>query len=80
MPAIISISGNQSDISAFFSVNEEENSNKLPKPNLVFVVEKNHSNSDSLEFLKKHKNRDGFQIAHYSKVLLDVISPPPRMV
>ena len=77
-PAIISLSGNQVDISTFFSMNEEENSNKMPKPNFVFDIEKMHSNCESLEFLKKQKNRDGFQIDNYSKVFLDVISPPPR--
>ncbi len=77
-PAIISLSGNQADVSTFFSMNEEENSNKMPKPNFVFVVEKIHSNCDSLEFLKKQQNRDGFQVERYSKVFLDVVSPPPR--
>lgn len=77
-PAIISLSGDQVDISTFFSMNEEENSNKMPKPNFVFDIEKMHSNCESLEFLKKQKNRDGFQIDNYSKVFLDVISPPPR--
>ncbi|HBC03929.1 MAG TPA: hypothetical protein DC015_07000 [Aequorivita sp.] len=77
-PAIISLSGNQADVSTFFSMNEEENSNKMPKPNFVFDIEKLHSNCESLEFLKKHKNRDGFQIDRYSNVFLDVVSPPPR--
>ncbi|SRX72636.1 hypothetical protein AEQU3_00426 [Aequorivita antarctica] len=79
-PAIISLSGNQSDISAFFSMNEEENSNKMPKPNFAFVIEKLQSNFESLEFLKNQKNRDSFQIYNYSIVFLDVISPPPQMV
>lgn len=77
-PAIISLSGNQADISTFFSMNEEENSNKMPKPTLVFVIEKLQSNCESLEFLKNQKNRDSFQIDNYSNVFLDVISPPPR--
>ncbi len=78
-PAIISISGHKSDLSTFFSMNEEENSNKMPKPNFVFVVEKIQSNCESLEFLKKQKNIDGFQIDKYSKVFIDVVSPPPRI-
>ncbi len=80
MPAIISISGNQADFSTFFSMNEEENANKMPKPNFVFTFEKNNSNYESLKFLGKQKNKDGFQIDNYSNVFLDVISPPPRKV
>lgn len=79
-PAIISISGNQNDYSTFFSMNEEESSNKMPKSNFVFDTEKIQSNFESLEFLKKQRNLDGFQIDNYSKVFLDVTSPPPRMV
>ncbi len=78
-PAIVSISGNQSDVSTFFSMNEEENSNKMPKPNFVFVIEKIQSNYESLEFLKKQKNKDGYQIDKYSKVIIDVVAPPPRI-
>lgn len=78
-PAIISISGNQADVSTFFSMNEEENSNKMPKPNFVFVFEKIQSNYESLAFLKKQKGKDGFQIDKYSKVFIDVVSPPPRL-
>ncbi|SRX52545.1 hypothetical protein [Aequorivita sp. CIP111184] len=78
-PAIITISGNQSDVSTFFSMNEEENSNKMPKPNFVFVIEKIQSNYESLEFLKKQKDKDSFQIDNYSKVFIDVVSPPPRV-
>ena len=40
--------------------------------------EKIQSNCNSLEFLKKQQNRDGFQIDSYSNVFLDVVSPPPR--
>lgn len=78
-PAIISLSGNQADVSTFFSMNEEENSNKIPKPNLVFFFEKIQSNYESLAFLKMQKNKDGFQIDKYSKVFIDVVSPPPRL-
>ncbi len=77
-PAIISLSGNQAEVLTFFSMNEEENSNKMPKPNFVFDIEKIQSNCNSLEFLKKQQNRDGFQIDSYSNVFLDVVSPPPR--
>lgn len=80
MPAIISISGKQADVSTFFSLNEEENTNQMPKPNLVFNIEKSHSNYESLKFLKTQKNRDRFQITNYSNVFLDVSSPPPREV
>ncbi len=79
-PAIISLSGQKADVSTFFSMNEEENSNKMPKSNFVFVIEKIHSNIESLKFLKKQKNKDGFQINNYSKVFIDVVSPPPRLV
>ena len=78
-PAIISLSGNQADVSTFFSVNEEENSNKMPKPNFVFDIKKIQSNCDSIKLLQKQRNQDGFQIERYSNVFLEVISPPPRL-
>ncbi len=78
-PAIISISDKQADFSTFFSMNEEENSNKIPTSNFVFVFEKIHSNIESLKFLQKQKTKDNFQIDRYSKVFLDVVSPPPRI-
>jgi hypothetical protein len=51
----------------------------MPKPNFVFVFEKIQSNYESLAFLKKQKGKDGFQIDKYSKVFIDVVSPPPRV-
>ncbi|CAM3337129.1 hypothetical protein AEQU2_01103 [Aequorivita lipolytica] len=77
-PAIISISGNQADVITFFSMNEEENSNKMPK-SFVFFIEKTQSNYKFLKFLKKQKNKDIFHIDDYSKVFIDVVSPPPRI-
>lgn len=78
-PAIISISGNQSDVSTFFSMNEEESSTKIPQAKFVFVIEQIQSNIESLKLLKKQKNKDGFKIGDYSKVLIDIVSPPPRI-
>ncbi len=78
-PAIISISDKQADFSTFFSMNEEENSNKMPTSNFVFVIEKIHSNIESLKFLQNQKNKDSFQIDNYSKVFIDVVLPPPRI-
>lgn len=77
-PAIINLSGNQADVSTFFSMTEEENSNKIPQANFAFVLEKIQSNIKSLEFLKNQKNKDGFHIDGYSNVFLEVVSPPPR--
>jgi hypothetical protein len=78
-PAIINLSGNQADVSTFFSMNEEENSSKIPKPNFAFVIEKIQPNCNSLEFLKIQQNRIDFQINNYANVFLEVISPPPRI-
>ena len=79
-PAIISLSGNRADVSTFFSMNEEENSNKLPQANFTFVIEKIQSNIESLEFLKNQKNNSNYHINDYSNVFLEIVSPPPRTV
>ena len=78
-PAIISLSGNQADVSTFFSMNEEENSLKLPKLISEFHVNDSKSSLATILFLKKQKGTFQYYINNYKVVFLDVISPPPKM-
>lgn len=78
-PAVISISGHQVDISSYFSMNEEENSVKVPKLMSEFQVNDSKSNLAAIQFLKKQKNKFQYYLNNYKIVFLDVVSPPPKL-
>jgi len=78
-PAIISISGHHADVSSYFSMNEEENSLKLPKLMSEFHVNDSKSSLATIQLLRKHKNKYQYYLDNYKMVFLDVISPPPKM-
>lgn len=78
-PAIISLSGHHADVSSYFSMNEEENSVKLPKLISEFQVNDSKSCLATIQFLKKQKNSFQYYLTNYKMVFLDVISPPPKL-
>ncbi|WP_347373565.1 hypothetical protein [Aequorivita sp. Q41] len=78
-PAIITISGNQADVSTFFSMNEEENSVKLPKLVSEYQVNDLKSSLAAIQFLKQQKNNFQYYLNNYKMVFLDVVSPPPKL-
>ena len=78
-PAIISISGSQADISTYFSMNEEENSVKLPKLISEFQLCDSKSGLATIQILKKQKNTFQYYQNNYKVVFLDVVSPPPKL-
>ncbi|MDP2686829.1 MAG: hypothetical protein Q8O62_06380 [Aequorivita sp.] len=78
-PAVISISGHQVDISSYFSMNEEENSVKVPKLMSEFHANDSKSSLAAIQFLKKQKNKFQYYLNNYKMVFLDVVSPPPKL-
>ncbi|PHR13806.1 MAG: hypothetical protein COA40_04585 [Aequorivita sp.] len=78
-PAIISLSGNQADVSTFFSMNEEENSIKLPKLMVEYQINDSKSSLSAIQFLKKQKNLFQHYLNNYKMVFLEVVSPPPKI-
>jgi len=78
-PAVISICGHQADISSYFSMNEEENSVKLPKLMTEYHANDSKSSLATIQFLKKQKNFYQYYLNNYKMVFLDVVSPPPKL-
>lgn len=78
-PAVISIAGHQADVSSYFSMNEEENSLKLPKLISEYQVNDSKSSLTAIQFLKKQKNNFQYYLNNYKMVFLDVVSPPPKI-
>ena len=79
MPAVISICGQQVDISSYFSLNEEEHSHKVPKLTSEFQTNDSKSFVSAIQFLKQQRYRFQYHQDNYKMVYLEVVSPPPRM-
>lgn len=78
-PAIISLSGHQADVSSYFSMNEEENSIKLPKLMAEYQMNDSKSGLTTIQFLKKQKSLFHHYLNNYKMVFLEVVSPPPKV-
>ena len=78
-PAVISICGEQADISSYFSMNEEENSLKLPKLMSEYHVNVSNSSLATILLLKKQKDKFQYYLNNYKMVFLEVVSPPPKL-
>jgi hypothetical protein len=78
-PAVISIYGHQVDMSTYFSMNEEENSVKLPKLMTEYHTNDSKSGLTTIQFLKKQKKSYQYYLNNYKMVFLDVVSPPPKL-
>ena len=77
-PAVISICGEQADISSYFSMNEEENSLKLPKLMSEYHANDSKSSLATILLLKKQKDKFQYYLNNYKMVFLEVVSPPPK--
>ncbi len=64
------------DISFAYNVNEEENSSKN-QINFEFHIQDIKSNEESISFLKEHEN-DHYYYEKAYRVVLNVLSPPPK--
>lgn len=76
---IITISGSDQDISSYFSVNEEENSNHKVEVVSEYNPVKILSTIESIQFLKKQRTFNNRYLQNYGNVLLEISSPPPRI-
>lgn len=74
-PTVILSLDDSKDVSVFYSITEEEESEKLK-----LVIEEKASNNDDIPVNENQSEIDGYTSKVYAKPHLNLVSPPPEFI